>query len=660
MLGGGALAEQRAGWEHLFDNRSASRDLGVFHVSVEAASPRSDVDQDDWLREILRSGFGDRRFVYTVQERSSDELNVSGVLVLRDRIGERLTGDWRAAEIVQRRYDDLDYDRKVEARFRFHRYGNGVEWGTARVKELIAGTNAEVRDETGRVIESAKQAGDLVQKEWRKELHSRKGRDVMHLIVSARAGTAASAFEGAVREFLGEQFAGHRYVFAVHDPALDPKEMAEGGRRPHIHAHAIVTMRSDTGERIVTSPQLFRNWRALMAEKARGQGIDMELTDRREFASAPAYTRNQVRPVSYHGRTEHEGTSTAARNRYHAKRSNEMSLATSDRSRQYASTAAQVWHDLANEEPGTRESAFAMFHKARIEGASEINQTDLVFAAIDQDSVKNCANMIELAQLVQDEDGEMQAMTRPEFEAYEKRVEAVLASVEQTLDPSGRAEFDEIAAAAREVVHIRREYVEFTERQANVGTGQKWPSRQVRREDLNAQREVAAARLGLQAVETANELRVEVSGYREGLDRAAQMAVDNQHVGEVPKSDRKSQRKIEQMERSPAVDRRDDSAARTYRESDLTGSGTSSQNEVASGGMQAAYASEQYREVVRSIANQDNLAEQQATMAPGRRGKHGDRVIGGKSALGTELVRSGSPQQRIAEGQNRDRDDRER
>ena len=493
VLGLSALAEQRAGWEHLFDNRSASRDLGVFHVLVDAASLRSDVDQDDWLRAILRSGFGDRRFVYTVRERSSDELNVSGVLVLRDRGGERLTGDWRAAEIVQRRYDDPHAVRNVEARFRFDRHGNGVEWGTARVRELVAGTNAEVRDETGRVIESAKQAGDLVQKEWRKELHSRKGRDVMHVIVSARAGTAASAFESAVREFLGEQFAGHRYVFAIHDPALDPKEMAEGGRRPHIHAHAIVTMRSDTGERIVTSPQLFRNWRALIAEKARGQGIDMELTDRRELASAPAYTRNQVRPVSYHGRTEHEGTSTAARSRYHAKRSNEMSLATSDRSRQYAATAAQVWHDLANEEPGTRASAFAMFYKTRLEGASEINQTDLVFAAIHQDSAKNDANMIELVQLVKGEDGEMQAMTRPQFEAYEKRVEAVLASVEQTLDASGRAEFDEIAAAAREVVHIRREYLEFTERQAKE-TGQEWPSRQVRREDRNAQRDAAVAR----------------------------------------------------------------------------------------------------------------------------------------------------------------------
>ena len=61
-----------------------------------------------------------------------------------------------------------------------------------------------------------------------------------------------------------------------------------------------------------------------MAEKAREQGIEMELTDRRELASAPAYSRNQVRPVSYRGRTEHDATSEAARARYQAKRSNEV------------------------------------------------------------------------------------------------------------------------------------------------------------------------------------------------------------------------------------------------------------------------------------------------------------------------------------------------
>src|SRR5690606_5290582 len=124
---------------------------------------------------------------------------------------------------------------------------------------------------------------------------------------------------------------------------------------------------------------LFREWRSIMAEKAREQGIDMELTDRREFASAPAYTRNQVRPVNYRGRTEHEGTSHTAHARYQAKRSNEINLAATDRSRRYAAMAAEAWSDLASEGAEIPEGKFAMLQKARLEGIAGINQIDHIF-----------------------------------------------------------------------------------------------------------------------------------------------------------------------------------------------------------------------------------------------------------------------------------------
>jgi hypothetical protein len=693
VLGKEALAEQRSEWEHLFDNRAASRDIAVFHVSIDTSSWRHDVNQDDRLREILRSGFGDRRFIYAAQKRSPDELHVSGVVVLRDGAGERLTGDQKASEIVQQRYDGTDIGRDVEARFRFHGYGNGVEWGTPRVRELVAGTDSEVRDDTGRLISDAAQAGDLVQKEWRKGLYSRKGRDVMHLIVSARVGTDASAFEGAVREFLGEQFTGHRYLFAVHDPALDPKEMIEGGKRPHIHVHAIVTMRSEMGERIVTSPQLFRDWRSLMAEKAREQGIDMELTDRRDLASAPAYTRSQVRPVRYRGRTEHEGTSRAAHARYHAKRSNEMNLATTDRSRQYAAAAAQTWSDVANDEPGTEEGVFAKLQRERLKDVAYLNQIDRVIESINQETIKNTANMIELARLVNGEDGQMREMTRPEFEAYEKRVEAVLVSMEGALDTADRAQFDEIAAAARDVVDIRREYLELTERQADLEVGQEWRGREYnRREDPDAQWDAAVARFGLQAVETANEVLVDVSHYREGLDRieagelprsntasyraslerelnrAAEMAVngDNQYMREVAKTNLELQRTIEHLELSRAQGRSG--------EDNAPGGGMMNASESGAGGFQEAAEAEQHRSPdrdIRSTPEQDDHGAEQQTPPLEQHTRPPDmRVVERKSALDAEHARSDPPQQHVPrlrqieleleDRQDRDGDDRER
>lgn len=698
VLGKDALDEQRAEWEHLFDNRAASRDLGAFHVTIDSASLSSGVDQDGQLREIVQSGFGDRRFVYSARERSPGELDVSGVVVLRDGAGERLTGDRKAAEIVQQRYDATNADRHVEARFRFCGYGNGVEWGTARVRELVAGFDGDVRDDSGRLIGDAAQAGDLVQKEWRKELHSRKGRDVMHLIVSARAGTDASAFEGAVREFLGEQFAGHRYVFAVHDPTLDPKEMAEGGKRPHIHAHAIVTMRSETGGRIATSPQLFREWRSLMAGKAREQGIDMELTDRRELASAPAYTRNQVRPVSYRGRTEHEGTSEAAHARYQAKRSNELNLATSDRSRQYAAAAEQVWNELANEEPATPESAFAMLQKVRMEGATQINQPGLVFAPYERGATKNDANMVVVNELVEGEDEQMREMSRPEFEAYEKRVEAVLASVEQTLDATDRADFDEVAAAAREVVDIRREYLEFTGRQADADAE---PARRhhggERRDDANAQRDAAVARFGRQAVETANEVLIQVEHYRDGLDRveagelpqsytasyhaglareihrAAEVAVegDNQYVREVAKSDHELQRAIELIEIARGETRRISDSEQRGADREYGGG----ENKGAAGGSSGVVEAEQNREAgregKRSAGQDDHVDDRQVSPAEEQSQRRPDEKLAERSsATEVEIARSDPPQQHvprlreieleIGERAERDRDDRDR
>jgi len=702
LIGKDALAEQRAEWEHLFDNRTASRDLGTFTVSVDANALRDDRDQDDQLREILRTGFGDRRFVYAAREQSDGGLDVSGVVVLRDANGERLTGDSRAAEIIQQRYDESESGRDVEARFRFRGYGNGVEWGTARVREVVASTDAEVRDDTGRLIGDATQAGDLVQKEWRKELHSRKGRDVMHLIVSARAGTDGVAFEAAVREFFGEQFAGHRYVFAVHDPALDPKEMAEGGKRPHIHAHAIVTMRSETGERIVTSPQTFRDWRAVMAEKAREQGIDMELTDRREFASAPAYTRNQVRPVSYRGRTEHEGTSSAAHSRYSAKRENEVTVATTDRSMQYAAAAVEAWNDLAGEDRGKREGAFALVQRGRLEGSAQIIQKEKEFIVSDPKATKNVINMIELAEFVQGEDGQMREMTRPEFEAYERRVEAVLSSVEQGLDASERADFDEVAATAREVVDIRREYLEYSERQTDrdIEPMTRETRDDRRQDDANAQWDAAVARFGLQAVEAANEVLVEVSRYREGLERieagdlpqsftasyragldreinrAGELAVDgdNQYVREIAKSDQELQRTIDQIELSRLDDKRSDRSGE-QRNTDTPGAAATDGKQDGLGGFQAANETEQLRDADRDVRARleadEHAGEQQASMPAEQRTRQPDeRAAERKPARDAELARSDPPQQHVPrlrqiemeleERQDRDRDERER
>jgi hypothetical protein len=572
VSGKDALSGLRDDWEHLFDNRADSRDVAIFVVTLPSMSFDGQ-DRDAIAREILQAGFGDRRFVVAIDDRAGDDLALRGVVVLRDRSGERLTGDGKAAEIVQQRFEESEFGTGLQTHFRFHGYGNGVRFATVRVRDLVERFGGEVRDETGRLIGTPQDAGDLVQKDWRHEMHSRKGRDVMHLIVSARAGTDLGAFQNAVRDFLGEQFAGHRYVFAVHDPSDDPKEIAEGGKRPHIHAHAIVTMRSETGERIITSPQVFREWRELMAEKAREHGIDMELTDRRDQASPPAYTRNQVRPVSYAGRTEHEGTSGAAQARYDAKRENAEMLSTSQRSRPYTGEAVAAWRDLAG---GTEDRVVAEFAERQI-GRMQIASRAVVRGADSRLLATHLpSNMVMGSFLAQIEEVAMQQMSRPEFEAYEKRVEAVLSHFELSLNESERADFDEVAAAARDVVDIRREYLELTERQHSFSPQEaRQENRDARPDDLDERPAGVGTALVEQTVEAANEVldtirhsrdalaRIEAGDhpelpaetYREDLDRglwqAAELAVEyeNAHVHGAAKDDQQLTDRIALLEK---------------------------------------------------------------------------------------------------------------
>ncbi|NRP75132.1 hypothetical protein ILFOPFJJ_06055 [Ensifer psoraleae] len=457
------LARVRGDWDHLFQNRAESRDIGSFSVEITGSRLTSDDALHELVRSTLSSGFGDRRYAYAVEKHQDGSVSVQGLVVLRSGQGERLTGDAKAADIIQGRYDASAFASEAGAMFSFHGYGNGVEFGAIRLRDLVD-QYQDVRDDRGRSVSGEKAAGDLVQREWRGDLHSRRSRDVMHVIMSARAGTDAATFEGAVRDFLAHQFAGHRYVFAMHDPASDPKEAGEGGKRPHVHAHAIIAMRSDAGDRIETTPAVFREWRSVMAEKAREHGIEMEMTDRREFATPPAFTRTQVRPVSRNGRTEHVGTSEPAQARYDAKRSGRRAVAKSDRSRQYIIKAQESWQKVALASGDRQTIVYATQHREYLEAGLSEATKDAGANIIHADFGSNFrANLVTLQEMVL-EGQELRETSRAEFEAYEKKVETALFKLERTVAADDRADFDEVAGLARDFVNQKRELVELYEK----------------------------------------------------------------------------------------------------------------------------------------------------------------------------------------------------
>ncbi|ASQ06046.1 conjugal transfer protein TraA [Sinorhizobium meliloti] len=512
------LSRIRGDWDHLFQNRAESRDIGSFSVEIAASGFASDEALHEQVRSTLTSGFGDRRYAYAIAK-NDGSVTVQGLVVLRSGQGERLTGDAKAAGIIQGRYDASAAAGEAAAKFSFHGYGNGVEFGASRLRGLVD-RHEDVRDDRGQSIANEKVAGDLVQKEWRGELHSRKSRDVMHVIMSARAGTDVAAFEGAVRDFLAHQFAGHRYVFAMHDPASDPKEAGEGGKRPHVHAHAIVAMKSDSGDRIETTPAVFREWRSVMAEKAREHGIEMEMTDRREFASPPAFTRTQVRPVSREGRTEHVGTSEAAQARYDAKRSGRRTVAKSDRSRQYLIKVQESWQKVALAGGDPQTVAYATQHRKYLESSVSTAQTETSGTVIRGDFESNFRiNLATLQEMIL-EGPELREMSRAEFETYEKKVETALFKLERSVSADDRADFDEIAGLARDFVNQKRELVDLYEQRKEALAEQGGESlRSEPRDPANDEWDAAVAKHGEAVVEAGNEAMIEIEHYREGLDR---------------------------------------------------------------------------------------------------------------------------------------------
>jgi hypothetical protein len=578
------LARIRGDWDHLFQNRAESRDIGSFSVEIAASGFASDEALHEQVRSTLTSGFGDRRYAYAIAKNEGGSLTVQGLVVLRSGQGERLTGDAKAAGIIQGRYDISSAAGEAAAKFSFHGYGNGVEFGASRLRGLVD-RHDDVRDDRGQSIANEKVAGDLVQKEWRGELHSRKSRDVMHVIMSARAGTDVAAFEGAARDFLAHQFAGHRYVFAMHDPASDPKEAGEGGKRPHVHAHAIVAMKSDSGDRIETTPAVFREWRSAMAEKARDHGIEMEMTDRREFAAPPAFTRTQVRPVSREGRTEHVGTSEAAQARYDAKRGGRRMVAKSDRSRQYIIEAQETWQRVALAGGDRQVAAYAAQHREYLASGLSTAQMETSGTVIRADFGSNFRiNLATLQEMVL-EGQELREMSRAEFETYEKKVETALFKLERSVSADDRADFDEIAGLARDFVNQKRELVDLYEqrKEALAEQGGEAP----RGEPHDDEWDVAVSKHGEAVVEAGNEAMIEIEDYREGLDRteagefsadrkggmqaglqqamvsAAQLdAEGNSYLRDVAEQDRDLRQAIDRAEKQAEVqDRQDDERA---------------------------------------------------------------------------------------------------
>jgi Relaxase/Mobilisation nuclease domain len=131
------------------------------------------------------------------------------------------------------------------------------------------GQTLELEDERGDKLSGAQAMKDLAQ-DWRMagsyipDTSSR--REAFNIILSMPGGTPADAVRDAARDFAQETFAGHKYVFVLH----------EDTDAPHVHL-AVRAERSD-GVRLNPRKADLQRWRERFAARLRDRGIDAVAT----------------------------------------------------------------------------------------------------------------------------------------------------------------------------------------------------------------------------------------------------------------------------------------------------------------------------------------------------------------------------------------------
>lgn len=277
LAGRPALDAELADWEPAFENRAPSKDVASLVMRMGAAT-----DAD--VTEKLDRAFEGRRFAWQRLNDDPDTLRVVVVLAgdQRRRLDVTAKGCARIAEMLSAAAGlPADHpDEKTTVTLTSTGHGkNGLSYRLAH----LAGQGA-FQTFDGQTIATPAAASALA-RDWSKGLNSRRVRDTMHLVMSAKAGTELSAFHDTARAFLADRFAGHRYLFAIHHD------------RQHVHAHAVITMRRDDGIKLDPKIKDFADWREAFAEQARTHGIDMVATRRLECAAVPAYKLKDIQLV---------------------------------------------------------------------------------------------------------------------------------------------------------------------------------------------------------------------------------------------------------------------------------------------------------------------------------------------------------------------------
>lgn len=308
-----AVAEEIKAWSSSFEKRSASQD--VVAVRVQLSGLRDTTGDREVLGSAVAAAFDGHRHASQIDVQKDGALEARVVAVMARTISaeEKATGGVMGADGVKRlallprirvveqgmgTTDDaplrkvFDVRSEVAMKARIEeatgRSASGISIEPAtpghgrdalgqRLSTLVS--KGPARDHQGKPVRSAEDIRDVT-RDWGRHLRSQTPRDTMHMVISAKAGTDVRDFTNAVRAFLHQQFSDHKFMFGVHT------DKAEVG---HIHAHAIVAVRSESGTKLHPGPGDLAQWRVNYAAHAREHRLQVVATRAAEQASSRSY-----------------------------------------------------------------------------------------------------------------------------------------------------------------------------------------------------------------------------------------------------------------------------------------------------------------------------------------------------------------------------------